>query len=381
MTPVRLGRAKEAEEALRGGGSAAQTPRGFRRGGATPGSVPASARCSRRGARGQLLAAAAPAGHGRGRHARTSPRSTPALHAMSGAVAKEFVVALQREVAARAAPARVAEMHAASGSCAGGRSASLSGCGRTGRSAWTRLPATRRTCARRRRGPVGVSRDRTPRLRARPRHRPSRLCARTPPRNAHAARADARRRARAWRARWIPGLKTSRTQLSRSPPRRRGKWRNKSVASAFGSWRRVAPRGGATAPSPPSRARIAALAPAFRRWLEAWRASRALIRAPTRMQFEALLRRALARAFDAWFDQRENAREKKAGRVRDRAAAHPAGNRREKRLFLGWAASGETAATARARASSARARASTSATGVSRGGARSRSVTPSGVIS
>ena len=118
VTLVRLGRAKEAEEALRGGGSAAQTPARLpAAAAATPGSVPASARYSRRGtpagsySRPPLL----PGTGAGGTRADVTKEHTSVLHAMSGAVAKEFVVALQREVAARAALEReVAEMHAAS---------------------------------------------------------------------------------------------------------------------------------------------------------------------------------------------------------------------------------------------------------------------------
>ena len=347
VTLVRLGRAKEAEEALRG--SAAQTPARSAAAAATPG------RCPRpRGTRGAArpraaTAAAAPAGHGRGRHARTSPRSTPACCTRCPARWRRSL-SWRCSARWRRAPRRSARWRRCTPrarSCAGGRSASLSGCGRTGRSAWTRLPATRRTCARRRRRPSRrLAEPKKPRRRVRggdarrlePSLRGSARARRR--RNAHAARADARRRAcsiDAWRARWIPGLKTSRTRSARAAAARA------RVSGATNPWLRPLARGAsrgaarrcATAPSPPpSRAR------ASPRWhrrsgdgSSAWRSfARAHPRADARMRSSRRSCDEAPRAIDAWFDQRENAA-KIGGRVRNRAAAHPAGNRRERDCF------------------------------------------------
>ena len=100
VTIVRLGRAKDAEGA---DAAAAQTPARLLGAadsvGLTPGSLPASARSSRRGSPAGGLGSSRPpllpgTGAG-GTRADVTKEHTSVLHAMSGAVAKEFVAALQ----------------------------------------------------------------------------------------------------------------------------------------------------------------------------------------------------------------------------------------------------------------------------------------------
>ena len=288
------------------------------------------------------------------------------LHAMSGAVAKEFVARCSARW--RRAPTderEVAEMHAASeelrrwtlgelerlrtyGQERRGRDCPRHGEPARAAAAETES-ASRGTRRRRCRRVCAAATPRTPRAAV-----GRRLCARKGAvGNAHAARADARGRGAcsidAWRARWIPGLKTSRTRsVSARPPRaspRRGAtnpWL-RPLARRRVAWRRAAMRDDAAALV--ARARIAALAPAFRRWLVGGGFARA--HPPPR----GARGRAAARA-----------RRRRSGRPRRRAALPPAASgtarlrsrRRRKRLASGGWLHGDARD---ARRGSARARA------------------------
>jgi len=382
VTLVRLGRAKGAEEALRG--SAAWTPARLpAAAAATPGSVPASARSSRRGtpagssSRPPLL----PGTGAGGTRADVTKEHTSVLHAMSGAVAKEFVVALQREVAARAALEReVAEMHAASEELRrwtlgelerlrtygqervdeiAGDTANLRAAAAEARSALSEKTrgtekAVTAAFARRRRRVVSSRAFEALRAHAAAETRTRRVLMRAAARMQHRCVASALDT-------WFENVANTK-RLRVAAARVASKWRNASVASAFGSWRvawrRAAMRDGAVAATI-ARARLAALAPAFRRWLERMAELRA--RASTRRRadakFEALARRALARALDAWFDRCENARAKRrrvaSGTARLRIRRETVAKRD---CFLGWAASGRRARDTRRAAARAYAR-------------------------
>jgi protein SFI1 len=345
--------------------------------------LPASARSSRRGspAGGYSRPPLAPGTGAGGTRADVTKEHTSVLHAMSGAVAKEFVVALQREVAARAALEReVAEMHAASEELrkwtlgelerlreyGQERVDEIAGDAATARAAAAAAKSASRETenavaaafARRRRRVASSRAFEALRLHAAAETRTRRVLMRAAARMQHRCVASA---LDAWFEN-VADAKRVRVVAARVA----GKWRNASVASAFSSWRvawrRAAMRHGAVAATI-ARARLAALAPAFRRWIEyrSLRRARSSTRRRADAKFEAIVRRTVFRAFETWHDRCENARVKKrrvtSGTARLRIRRE---NVLKRDCFLGWAASGRRA---RALAS-----VDASATAVSRGG-------------
>jgi protein SFI1 len=341
--------------------------------------LPASARSSRRGspAGGYSRPPLAPGTGAGGTRADVTKEHTSVLHAMSGAVAKEFVVALQREVAARAALEReVAEMHAASEELrkwtlgelerlreyGQERVDEIAGDAATARAAAAAAKSASRETenavaaafARRRRRVASSRAFEALRLHAAAETRTRRVLMRAAARMQHRCVASALDA-------WFENVADAK-RLRVVAARVAGKWRNASVASAFSSWRvawrRAAMRHGAVAATI-ARARLAALAPAFRRWIEyrSLRRARSSTRRRADAKFEAIVRRTVFRAFETWHDRCENARVKKrrvtSGTARLRIRRE---NVLKRDCFLGWAASGRRARDARRASARARAR-------------------------
>lgn len=266
-----------------------------------------------------------------GTRADVTKEHTSVLHAMSGAVAKEFVVALQREVATRAALEReVQEMHAASEELRSWTLTELERLRKYGQDrvdeiandtleardvALTAHKASRGTeravaaaFARRRKRVATQKAFGAFKEHADAEARTKRLLLRA------ASRMQQRCVSGAF-DRWFD-VTTERKRARITAAKHMTRWRNASVSSAFSAWRalwrRSAMRNGAVRVMT-ARARVTTLAPAVRKWRSAVskRKSMSASERKAEAKFEFLLRRALGNSFHQWFDLTQNQKVKR----------------------------------------------------------------------
>ena len=257
---------------------------------------------------------------------------TSVLHAMSGVMAKEFTVALQREIQARAAvESEVTDLHRASGEL---REWALKELDRLRTYAQTQVNELVAECAKRR------DEANAYKSRMEEHAESSKTLDRA------LTRAFARRRKRSLQTRGFDALKTHAAQLAR---RRRlftrvgsrmakramarafdawsaktaeaaalrarmtqfaTRWRNASAAAAFRTWRiawRKSAMRRAAAREMASKARLRCVGPALRRWAAATRRNRAMTRNFRRF-IEGKARRDVAAVVREWFDASQDAR-------------------------------------------------------------------------